>query len=145
MGPERTLRTVITNGTGGGVVTETPVVIVDRPLPQKPSKNSAFSMFRMGGGGGGGGGKNKKESDTASNKSNNTEGVVEATNKKNASIFARLFARSKSQEETKAAAAALIQKEEIDGPTVPQHKDANNEDTADDLFEIIEKESAELM
>ena len=52
--PERTLRTVITNGTGGGVVTETPVVIVDRPLPQKPSKNSAFSMFRMGVGGGGG-------------------------------------------------------------------------------------------
>ena len=89
------------------------------------------------------GGKNKKESDTASNKSNNTEGVVEATNKKNASIFARLFARSKSQEETKAA-AALIQKDET-GPAVPQHKDANNEDTADDLFEIIEKESAELM
>ena len=40
--PERTVRT-ISNGTSGGVVTE-----IDRPLPQKPTKNSAFSKFRMG-------------------------------------------------------------------------------------------------
>ena len=45
--PERTVRTISSNGiSSGGVVTE-----IDRPLPQKPTKNSAFSKFRMGGGG----------------------------------------------------------------------------------------------
>ena len=44
--PERTVRTISSNGiSSGGVVTE-----IDRPLPQKPTKNSAFSKFRMGGG-----------------------------------------------------------------------------------------------
>ena len=92
--------------------------------------------------------KNKKEVDNTTTLNSNNKAPshsAEATNnKKNASIFARLFARSKSQEETKALNNS---KGVSNPPTVPEHKgtDVVNENAADDLFELIEKESAELM
>ena len=101
--------------------------------------------------------KNKKEvdSNTApplnSNNKSHSASAESTNNKKNASIFARLFARpSKSQEDTKALTPNS--KPGVSNPppppTVPEHKGTEslvNENAADDLFELIEKESAELM
>ena len=99
--------------------------------------------------------KNKKEVDSItapplnSNNKAASQSASEATNnKKNASIFARLFARpSKSQEETKALNNSKPGVSNPPPPTVPEHKgtDLVNENVADDLFELIEKESADLM
>ena len=98
--------------------------------------------------------KTKKEvdSNTApplnSNNKLHSASAESTNNKKNASIFARLFARpSKSQEETKALNNSKPGVSNPPPPTVPEHKgtDLVNENVADDLFELIEKESADLM
>ena len=97
--------------------------------------------------------KNKKEVDSNTapplSSNNKSHSASESTNnKKNASIFARLFARpSKSQEETKALNNSKLGVSNPPPPTVPEHKgtDLVNENVADDLFELIEKESADLM
>ena len=94
--------------------------VIERPLPQKPKSQSVMAKFAKF--------QSKKKVPKEDSESIIINKVVEANNKKNASLFARLFTRSKSQTEEEKP-----KDKESTPPSIPDHK--TNEE---DLFEMIE-------
>jgi len=164
---------VAASGGGGGGMS------LERPLPQKPPKSHSVIAKFTGGAKKGKGKKGGKEeaavstavaamaaapsNEAMTSASNNPNKTVETTNnKKNASLFARFFNRSKSHEDanSKIATTSLDSKSkqiveedmQQQPPCVPEHKTAaavtitaqidppaTNEDSID-LFDIIDKD-----